>query len=359
MSEPLSSITDFLQQGHFQFRFFDLGRRVTRLSNQLFANIENQQSIYPYPFQQSAWLAVLFWNSSSKHEPIIWFLRFPIDELGYLQLASRDAFLQQLFDQLGTGLHAQQQGKPVLDTLKESPFAFKPSADRLAMFHSKAAKLLSQPASRYYVPTQNYFRGEGNYEQWELLGLQGIADVLARLDEDNNEIMLTHAIAAMPEMPLEVVANLLENVEPKHQLSTALLLRLKEQIDTALIYSNALPALMGLLRGLSNSAVKSIRYQAWWLILNSKLATNIELLAILSGRAWQDLQDEKLFNAFLEALAQCNEKQFFILLVDLLAIPTMKASILAALRSPKRSEQLAQRIGGFFQMSRTLSHSSK
>jgi hypothetical protein len=364
MQEQLSSITDFLRQGDFQFRIFDLGRRVCRVSNQLFEKIENQQAVYPYPFQQSAWLAIVFWDKAKRNEAIIWFLRFPIDELGYLQLASRDAFLQQLFDQLAQNARAQQQGQTLADTLKESPFAFKPNEDRLAVFHAKTNKILGQKASHYYAHTQYYLRGDVGYEQWKFLGLQGIADIIARLDEDNNAAVLAKAIPHIPEQPLSIIANLLEHSEPNKVLSDVLLKKLQQQFEpfsassdiqasiTTTQIQAAIPLLAALLHALSNSQIASIRQQAWHLLLQSNLSTEIELLAVLSGRAWQDLRDETLFHTFLEALAHCSPEQFFILLVDLMALPNMREPLLKVMRSRERSEQLAQRIGLFFQMSR-------
>jgi len=371
MQEQLNSITDFLRQGDFQFRIFDMGRRVCRLSNQLFAKIEEQQAVYPYPFQQSAWLAIVFWDKAKRREAIIWFLRFPIDELGYLQLTSRDAFLQQLFDQLAAGARAQQQGTTLTDTLKESPFAFKPNEDRLAVFHAKTNKTLAQAASHYYAHTRQYLRGDLGYEQWSFLGLQGIADVLARLDEDNNAAILAQAIPHIPAQALTIIANLLEHSEPNKALSDALFTQLQQQFKalstSPLIQAStkthaatpsttaiqaAIPLLAALLRALSNSQIASIRYQAWQLLLQSNLSTEIELLAVLSGRAWQDLHDETLFKTFLEALSHCSQEQFFILLVDLMAIPTLREPLLKVMRLSNRSEQLAQRIGLFFQMSR-------
>ena len=363
MQEQLSSITEFLRQGRFQFHVFDLGRRICPIAPSLFAEIETQQTLYPYPFQQSAWLGIMFWDENKRSDAIIWFLRFPLDELGYLQISSRDAFLQQLFDQLATAAQAQQEGAALADTLKESCFAFKPQQDRLAMFHAKAHKILAQPASHYYAHTQNYLRGELGYEQWSFLGLQGIADVLARLDEDNNEAILTEAIAAIPDQPLTIIANLLEHVAPKQRLSEALLIKLQQQFKQAQFeqaklkptqfkQTQRVPLLAALLRALSNSQISTIRHQAWTLLLQSDLSTEIELLAVLSGRAWQDLRDENRFRAFLEALAQCSQEQFFILLVDLMAIPTLREPLLKVMRLSERSERLAQRIGLFFQMSR-------
>lgn len=345
MQEQIGSISEFLTQGDFHFRFFDMGRRVTRLSNQLFEKVENQQTLYPSPFQQSAWLAVLFWDKHEKGEPVIWFLQFPIDELGYLQLSSRDAFIQQLMDQLGESLQSKQQGKPIHDTLKESPFAFKPNQDRLAIFHSKAAKELGKPASTHYAHTQNYLSGDIGYEQWEFLGLQGIADVVARLGEDNNEQLLAKALTSVPDTPLEVICNMLEHVEPDRKLSEALV----EKLNSELLNNKNITLIAALTRALSNSSSKTLRYNTWEILLNLGNSAEIEILAALSGRAWKDLMDEGLLKQFLTALANCQQEQFNILLVDLMALPNMREKVLKVMRSPERSANLQEKIGCFFQ----------
>lgn len=346
MQEQIGSISEFLTQGDFHFRFFDMGRRVTRLSNQLFEKIENQQALHPSPFQQSAWLAVLFWDKHIKGEPVIWFLRFPIDELGYLQLSSRDVFIQQLMDQLGESLQSKQQGKPTPDSLKESPFAFKPNQDRLAIFHSKAAKELGKPASTHYAHTQNYLRGDIGYEQWEFLGLQGIADVVARLSEDNNEQLLTKALASIPDTPLEVICNMLEHVEPNRELSEALI----EKLKSGALKNKNITLLSALTRALSNSSSERLRYNTWEMLLNLDSSAEIEILAALSGRAWKDLINESLLKQFLTALANCQQEQFNILLVDLMALPDMREKVLKVMRSPERTAALQERIGSFFQI---------
>ena len=347
MQEQINSISDFLTQGNFNFRIFDMGRRVTRLSNQSFEKIENQQELYPSPFQQSAWIAVLFWDKhKTADEPIIWFLRFPIDELGYLQLSSRDAFIQQMVDQLGVSLQEKQQGKQVSDTLKESPFAFKPNQDRLAIFHSKAARELAKPASNYYAHMQKYLTGSIGYEQWEFLGLQGIADVVTRLDEDNNEANLAKAISSIPDTPLEIICNMLEHVEPNRVLTEALIAKLKRELET----TKNITLLAALTRALSNSKPESLRINTWNILLESEVASEIEILAALSGRAWKDLMDDSLLKPFLTALANCEQEQFNILLIDLMAIPNMKEKVLKVMRSSERTKNLQEKIGVFFQL---------
>ena len=93
MQQQLETISDFLVMGGFNYRVFDMGRKIQRISNQRFAGIEAQQMPYPFPFQQKAWLGILFWDKKNDKttEPVIWFLNFPIDELGFLKQQSRDA----------------------------------------------------------------------------------------------------------------------------------------------------------------------------------------------------------------------------------------------------------------------------
>ena len=58
--QKFDSISHFLQTEAFNYRIFDLGRKVLSIENGLFSEIENQKAFYPYPFQQKAWLALLF-----------------------------------------------------------------------------------------------------------------------------------------------------------------------------------------------------------------------------------------------------------------------------------------------------------
>jgi len=77
--EKFDSISHFLQSGNFEYRVYDMGRKVWEIPNAFFSQIENQQQQYPYPFQQKAWLALLFWPKSKQNEAVIWFLQFPVD----------------------------------------------------------------------------------------------------------------------------------------------------------------------------------------------------------------------------------------------------------------------------------------
>ena len=79
------SITHFIQTSGFNYRVYEMGRKILPLSKQQFQQIEDQQAVYPFPFKQRAWLALLVWQPTRESEAVVWFLQFPVDELGYLK----------------------------------------------------------------------------------------------------------------------------------------------------------------------------------------------------------------------------------------------------------------------------------
>ena len=341
--EKFDSITHFLQTGGFNYRVFELGRKVKQLANDIFEDIENQIKYYPSPFQKKASLALLFWEDGSQNEATIWFLQFPIDELGFLKQEARDAFLIDLLEQAGKNIQAKQKGKQVLDELKESPFAFKPSPDRLAMFHALAMKELGQSPSQYYQYTRDYLLGKTGYEQWQFLGLQGISDVVARLDEDDNEELLAQAINLMPEVPLVSFCTALENIKPQKVLSEALVGKTKLVLKSG--QNNQLLAM--LVRALSRAEPEVLRREVLQLVLASSLGKDIEVMVAISGRSWNNLHSRPILEAFVDNLADQNEIAFKAILSDLMMIPGMREPLLEEMRSPNRSELLGKKLNQF------------
>ena len=340
----MDSISQFLIAGEFQYRVYDLGRKLTLLPNSLFQHIEDQIVLYPYPFQQKAWLALLFWSKTDDTEPTIWFLQFPIDELGYLKQASRDAFLQELLIHVGTNLQAQQSGSQMQDSLKESAFAFKPRQDRLAIFHAFATVELKQPPSQYYQQTREYLQGNIGYEQWQFLGLQGIADVIARLDIDNNEQLLSQALPQLPATPLISFTENLEHNEISNELSLVLQQQLQQALDAEQINSLLIAALI---RAISSSKNQLTRQQVIKQLLETDAVKEIEVIAALAGRAWQDITHNELLPDFMQALAYQQQDAFNVILSDIMGIPNLREPILKTLRNPDRSNLLSKRIGSF------------
>jgi len=348
--EKFDSISHFLQSGEFEYRVYDMGRKVWEIPAYLFTQIENQEQQYPYPFQQKAWLALLFWPKDKQQEAVIWFLQFPVDELGFLKQSSRDAFLIDLLEQTGKNIQAKQKGDKAEDGLSESPFAFKPREDRLAMFHAFATTILDQEPSQHYQYAHDYLlsseEGGSGMEQWQFLGLQGLADVITRLHEDNNETLLADAVAEMPEVPLSSYAQALENVEFGEVLFNALTGRLKAELAKGEVNIALVAALI---RAISSYPSDEDKISVLLSLLQTPSADEIEIIAAISGRSWRDLENDNLRQVFVEKLTHQEQIAFSAIIADLIMIPGMRELVLGEMRSENRSPELTKKFGVFMQ----------
>ena len=331
----ISGISDFLKQSGSAFKIFDMGRRILPLDEAEFLAFEEGSIPYPFPLQQQAWLGIMVWNTlNDKEEMVIWFVRFPLDAKGLLTPTIREDFIVRLIE---------REGKQD----EENPYGFKPKQEHMAVFHAKAAKLLNKPASRFYEHALDYFRGETGYDQWAFVGFQGIADLAARLDEDDNNDMLSRAIGELPPQPLDALCQCLEHEAIEDNLALAI----AEVMEPLLANGQDNANLISLcLRGISFARNQQLVQEQVFNVLASTAATNPEVLASISGRCWETLKSEQLMLAYLENLARCPEGQEFfnLVVVDIINIPGMSEPLHQAIRNPQRSELLSTAIGGLF-----------
>lgn len=340
------TLSDFFEQSHTRYRIFDLGRGIRKLEGETFRRFEACDLPYPYPLQQQAWLGILGWNGEAKSEQFIWFLKFPLDETGRLVPSARDSFLHGLLETLGSNIQAAREGGELTDAMGESPFGFKPKESMMAGFHAKALRVLGEPASRFYDHARDYLDGKPGYDQWAFVGLQGFADVAARLDEANNAAIVLKALPHLPPPALIALCGFLENETLPTTLCEALLARLQ----TELVREEAdLNVITALLRAFAHAG-KGLAEQAVSAALSSGLGQDIHVLAAIAARNWERLQDETMAQRFVEALAQNNlgHDAFAQVMGDLLTIPGMRPVLLGQLRRPDRSEALSAAVGHMF-----------
>jgi hypothetical protein len=371
MNETLpQTIYEFLTQTGAQVQFYDMGRRVIEISNDDMLAIEHQQIPYPQPFLRSAWLGVLFhYDEADSHQ--IWFLKFPLDEQGLLNQDARNDFLRRIIETLAeqtlsklnsrTGDTAaaslsQQQTAP--DMPEDNPHGFTPRDDRMASFHAKIARKLGQPPSQYYAHAADYFTGSNGFEQWNFVGLQGIADVAARLDENDNVSTLVKAVPQLPITPFAALCGCLENEVIDPALSAALASRIEhalQESDTAMVTNDVAAAL----RGLSHGSDQATLIKALGAVLATDLGHNVEVLASIAGRAWQCLQQPETRRAFLGNLARCDAGQgaFDNIMADLMFVPGLRKPLLDELHALRDagdcSPPQAEVIDRFFQSLKT------
>lgn len=346
--EQSLTICDFLDQSGALTTFYDMGRRVIEIPRDTIRRFELTDLPYPQPFLRSAWLGILIQypgnksdsNKTHKRTHHIWFLKLPLDEQGLLLQAARDDFLHRLLQSLSES-SAEDTGPQALD---DNPHGFTPREDKMAVFHAKVSRKLAEPPSQYYSHARNYFSGLTGFDQWNFVGLQGIADVSVRLEEEDNEQILTQAIPFLPATPFTALCGCLENISIGKKLTTSI----ADRINEALANGDAMMTAAGI-RGLSNSQDLDTQNTVIQAVLKNPVGRHIEVLAAIAGRCWKVLENSELRLIYLEALALCEagEQAFQSILADLLFLPDLRLVMKADFDNPRRSATLIKAINSF------------
>ncbi|MCU7938330.1 MAG: DUF3549 family protein [gamma proteobacterium symbiont of Bathyaustriella thionipta] len=394
----MSSINQFFSEIGCHFQCYNMGRIIQLVDKQTLIDFELNNTAWQSPFLQQSWLAIVFWQENaqtdkSKSDHYVWFLKLTLDEQAKLNLAARDDFLRRLFDALEHYLDDAQQNKhqttadklqSLESAMKDNPYGFQPKEAQMANFHAIVHQQLSLPASQYYPNTQEYMSGQNGFVQWNQLGLQGIADFAARLDESynngTNEQLIINNIRHLPLSPFQVLGACLENQAISKALTQAIYEKLSQTLEqrskqenrhSALTSSEPLEIITVCITSIKASAQsrdQKLQIQLLTTVLKSIAGTDIEVLATIAGRCWQRIIHPEILSLFLEALANTtfiNQGQsytveqeqvqrqgaFNAVLSDLMFIPGIRPHILEKFRSPERSEQLTQSIGAFFRQS--------
>ncbi|MCG7900598.1 MAG: DUF3549 family protein [Candidatus Thiodiazotropha lotti] len=342
----IATLTEFLESGGLRLDYYDMGRRVTLIPRDDFINFELTKVPYPAPLQQQAWFALILSDPQQQElDPMIWFLRFPLDEQAKLLQAARDDFLHRLMENLGQS--AAGERRELQAAIQDNPYLFQPKEERLAIFHARFTASLKRPVSRYYEHAKAYFQGELGWDQWSFVGYQGIADLAARIGTDLGETQMVTAIAELPSAPLEALCHCLENEPISKPITLALIKRARQtlkqpQADLRIVSS--------VIRGISQSTAVDHRNELILKALEHPVSSHSELLVAISGRAWECLSEEQISERFLQRLAEneVGQELFDGVLSDLLYMPSSRAWLQSSLRNPQRSEQLNNAISHFF-----------
>ncbi|EHV5556130.1 DUF3549 family protein [Vibrio parahaemolyticus] len=332
--ENIQTLTQLLKNSHCEYQIFDLGRRIKTIDSQLFADVEKGQSPYPYPMQRKAHLAIAYWNE--QKQPWIWFLKFELDERGLLKQSDIGNFIKYVVEAMGTRL-SEDMSEEQQQKLSNNPYTFKPSEDKMAVFHSQVRANLDLPTSQYYEHTQHYFTGGLGWENWQTVGLQGITDIAARLGKEQNAVTLRKALNHLPNEPLYALLGALEHVDLQERLAQRIAEKAQQEIHCAEPDLFLLSALTRALAG----APTEISLPVLEAILQSPRLSHQEVLIGIAGRAWHLLSDAKIAEQFLLRLAQTgNQTLFNQLFADLVMLPELRMVLLPLLHSSP-SEELA------------------
>ena len=351
-SHQITTLSEFLHHSGAKFSVFDMGRRVTKLCSDQFFNFESARQAYPYPLQKSALFGVIFWSPTLPDKHYIWFLKFPLDEQGLLVQAARDEFLSMLLERVGGSMLAATGNEDIEDILSDSPYTFTPLEEKLAAFNSKANKSLGRQASSYYHNALNYFIGEKDLNDWQSLGIQGVADLAERLNEGEDTQRLIEVLTKLPEKPFMVLCSFLEHVEPTVSIAEALAQQIEYELEQK---EPNIEKICAYLRAASNCPARALLEQMVIKTLKNDCSKKIEILAVISGRLWQLLENSQICTLFVEQLAEndADYSGFSQLLADAMFMPGLREHIMKALQCPKRSDTLSKKVGEMFGQVRT------
>ncbi|EGQ9314259.1 DUF3549 domain-containing protein [Vibrio parahaemolyticus] len=332
--ENIQTLTQLLKNSHCEYQIFDLGRRIKTIDSQLFADVEKGLCPYPYPMQRKAHLAIAYWNE--QKQPWIWFLKFELDERGLLKQSDIGNFIKYVVEAMGTRL-SEEMSEEQQQKLSNNPYTFKPSEDKMAVFHSQVRANLDLPTSQYYEHTQHYFTGGLGWENWQTVGLQGITDIAARLGKEQNAVTLRKALNHLPNEPLYALLGALEHVDLQERLAQRIAEKAQQEIHCTEPDLFLLSALTRALAG----APTEVSLPVLEAILQSPRLSHQEVLIGIAGRAWHLLSDAKIAEQFLLRLAQTgNQTLFNQLFADLVMLPELRMVLLPLLHSSP-SEELA------------------
>ncbi|MFM2485842.1 DUF3549 family protein [Celerinatantimonas yamalensis] len=339
--KALATLSEILTLAGSQFKVYDMGRRISVIDTQSFYAMETAARPYPAPIAGQARFALCFWSLQTPEQPYIWFLQFPVDELGFIKLAARDQFLRLVISTLGDDLR-QTPDEAHSKALASHPCIFRPNDEKQAYFNARLKVDLELPASKYYEHAQAYLSGQIGWENWASVGLQGLADVVARLDREQNSLRLSQALAHINETLWVHLAQLLEH-QPLDQRLTHKLVELHQQwLATHPQLSNLV------LRAMASSPFSVLRQKA--LQAQLQQAQDPQQFIAIAARLWLDLVNPTLNKLFFEQLAKLADASLFNqLFADLVAIPTLRDEVLMRLRDPDRSDTLAAAIGQLIQ----------
>ncbi|MCG9696133.1 DUF3549 family protein [Shewanella sp. Isolate11] len=333
----ITTLTQFLNAANTQFEVYELGRRVQHIAPLAFSQIEQLATPYPAPIQGHAQFAIVFWDATEQY--YIWFLKLPLDERGLLSPAPRTQFIRMVLEALGSD-PTQPMSEADQDKLANHPFAFKPAAEKLALFNALVKKQLAKPASPQYEFAYQYLSGQMESDRWQDVGLQGIADICVRADELDHQQQIENAFQHSAIEVQIALCQQLEHLNIHADLAERLLEKLYQSAPEHKLY------FMRALASLPQYSQRAIQYLAQQDNLND------EALITIAARNWTALKDDQTRTLYLEALAKQEQHFFNQIFADIVAIPAIRPELLMALRNPDRSPALSAAIGGLFKVTK-------
>lgn len=334
MSAPtITTLGEFLQAGQAEYKIFDIGRCLTELSQEEFASIEQQQRPYPYPIARQAQLAILFQHKQHDQQPFIWFLQFPLDERGLLNLAARNQYLEYVVNALGHEI-TREMTEEQKKQLQQNPYLLTPSEQQRAALHARVQRQQKLSPSIHFETAETYLRQPKGGIDWQQMGLQGLHDCAARLEQLPE---LSNAIAThFPSYPGAVRQPLAVALEQQ---------RLTPPVRDALLQNltgNDAQLCTDSLRALASASTHPRVQKA----INKRVPhATADQLVVIAARLWPVLCEEQHLLRYLDAIAELDDDTLFhALFQDIIALPDIRPLLLSIIAQQKQSASVSEAL---------------
>lgn len=338
--QPIHSLSDFFTRTGAHTHFYSMGRRVAPCSAATLAAFEAGELAWPFPWLGRAQLACVF-RIGDISDPAIWFLSLPLDEQGHLDPAPRDAFLQRLLETLGRSVDntnvADDSLADIDNLMQDNPLAFTPDLVQRALLHARASADMQRPGSEHLELAEEYLTGQLDRQQWQSLGLQGMADFVVRHDRQQSA-RLASQLNTLPVEVLRPLCHCLEHVTPSADICLALIERGEKAAETGDIET-----FCACVRGAGQGEATIV---GRWFdeLLTDPQACGPDLLAAIAARGWSQLEDAERLPLFLEVLASCERADFAATVRDLALIPRLRLPLLMTLKQARADSRTGQRL---------------
>lgn len=351
----IESLSDLFDMVECDVSYYDLGRNITKITPQQAIQFDRKQHAYPFPFRQHAWLACLLKKKTSgqvnkatqtnkAEDGVIWFLKLPLDETGCLNLGTRDHFIKSIVDKI---LHKGEEAG-LSEALEDSPYAFKPDQERMASFHAILGKDLHQAPSVYFQAVVDHLSSDLSEpsEAWQTLGLQGIAELATRVNDEKHQALINKALPIAAQPIVSALCHALEHEVLPDTLQDTLINQLQTEQDTLLQASY--------LRALSRADLNDALLLPLFGLLGSLSECHddeLHPIAALAAKCPHWLgQNPQLLRIIMEKLAHREDGYiaFKHIAAELSQHPETKQPLWALLRGGRVSPKLAQAVSYIF-----------
>jgi len=333
----ISSISELLTLSSSQYRIFDVGRKINKISKETFYKIEHNHVLYPYPIRSHACFAIVFWQKESSQH-FIWFIKCPLDEKGLLNLGARDHYIAIIIEALGSNITDTPSDKQEA-LLKNNPYHFTPAQYKLAALNSMINAELKREMSQYYALFKQYVSGDIGWNNWHNIGVQGINDFATQINYVNNAKILADSLPKLPEQVLNSLCIALENHKLPLIIINAVLSLLQND-------ATSIDSKHHLLRSLASTSTHPLVQQYIVSLLTQPNEISTNDLILYSGRLWSVLENKQTLLSYFEAIAQKKDIPLFVeLFKDLVAMPNIRPIVFQVMRDPEKSHALTLAIG--------------